>query len=202
LATSRSSDVVSPGVWLWVVFGSLCPQDHLELWSEIRLPACARQSELLFHQAAAAVPFSCSSVWSAPPPERWGNSVLKAAPIPEIICGSLFWEVALFCEVGLSPHPCSQPLCFSQSLLGVGSSSRRLACHPAPALSLCCFACVFVHWEFGTETLDPCPTAVLEGRFSVPSLLLTVGVRLQFTVAVYVFQFCCWVWGHSAQGLH
>jgi hypothetical protein len=42
----------------------------------------------------------------------------------------------------LPPHSFSQSLCLFQSLLGASSSSGRLACHSAPALSLCYFSCV------------------------------------------------------------
>jgi hypothetical protein len=89
-----------------------------------------------FKQAAAVLFFSCSSVWSAPPSARWGNSVLNA-----VLCArdqlqdpppSLLWEVGLLSyphcqlcafpnlcwvllalwEVGLSPHSHSQPFLF------------------------------------------------------------------------------------------
>jgi hypothetical protein len=35
-----------------------------------------------FHQLANVLSFSCISVWSAPPPARWGSLVLNAAPWP------------------------------------------------------------------------------------------------------------------------
>jgi hypothetical protein len=56
---------------------------------------------------------------------------------------------------------------------------------------------MLVHWEFGTETLAPCPIHILQGKFSIPPPLPTVSIRLQFPV--YVFQFY-WRF-HSAQGL-
>jgi hypothetical protein len=96
------------------------------------------QSCFFFTRQQASLLFSSSSVWSAPPPERLSNSVLNAS-----LC-SRDPSPALLCEVGLSsprpPH--SQPLCFSPSLLSVGSSSWRLASYPAPALSICWFTCI------------------------------------------------------------
>jgi hypothetical protein len=152
-----------------------------------------------FHQVVAALPFSNSSVLSASPPARWGNSVLNAALCPR----DKLWDLpsALFWEVGLLSHPCSQPLYFSWSLLETRGSFGRLTCHPTPALifyassDLCwvpaaplrgwlvapppisAFAAlpVFVHWEFSAESLAPCPTPLLCCRFSVPpSPLLSV----------------------------
>jgi hypothetical protein len=49
------------------------------------------------------------------------------------------------------------------------------------------------HWEFSSL-----PHPVLQGRFSVPPHLSTVGVRLQFTV--YSFQLC-WGWGSICPGI-
>jgi hypothetical protein len=86
------------------------------------------------HQAAAALLFSCSSVWSAPLPARWSNSVLNAAlcqrsaqgstscpalgvwPItPTLLSAFVFFLISAGClqllwEVGLLAHPYSQPL--------------------------------------------------------------------------------------------
>jgi hypothetical protein len=51
-----------------------------------------------FHQAAAALPYSCNSGWSAPPPARRGNSVLSTTLSPRRLTqGStmaLLWEVS------------------------------------------------------------------------------------------------------------
>jgi hypothetical protein len=47
----------------------------------------------------------------------------------------------------------------------------------------------FLHREFGTVSSAPCPTPVLQGRFSIPPPTSAVGVRIKF--AFYVFQFCC-----------
>jgi hypothetical protein len=58
----------------------------------------------------------------------------------------------------------SQSLCFSRALLGACGSSGRLVCHPTLVLSHCCFTC--------TESLAPCPTSLLQSRFSIPSLPL------------------------------
>jgi hypothetical protein len=95
------------------------------------------QSCCCFHQVAAALPFSCSSFWSAPPPARWGNSVLDAALCPRDQLQDL--PPALLWEVGLSLHPCSQSLFFSWSLLDASSSFGRLAYHPTPTLSFYAF---------------------------------------------------------------
>jgi hypothetical protein len=109
---------------------------------------------------------------SAPPPARWGNSVLNAALCPR----DQLWDPppALLWEDGLLPQPHSQTLCFSWVLLGAGSSSGKLVFCPVPALSLWCFT--------GTESLAPCPTPVLWGRFSIlpPPLLSTVDYSLLF----------------------
>jgi hypothetical protein len=124
---------------------------------------------------AAVLLFSCSCVCSAPSPARWINSVLNAALCPrDQLCdatSALHWEgwpVTPPLKGGLLPHSLSQPLCLSRSLLRVsGSSGRlRLACHPAPALSLCCFG--GHHQEFCAETSAPCPIPVFLDRFSVP----------------------------------
>jgi hypothetical protein len=111
-----------------------------------------------FHLVATVLPFYCSSVWSVPPPARWGNSVFHAAfcsrdqlqdpPSP------LLWEV------DLSPHPHSQPLCFSQPLLGASCNFVWLACHPTPALSL--YALPDLCWVL---------LALLGGWLVAPSLL-------------------------------
>jgi hypothetical protein len=168
------------------------------------------------------LPFSCSSVWSAPPPARWGNSVLNAAPCPRNqVLDPLS---ALLLEVGLSPDPCSQLFCISQSLLGAINSFVRLACHPTPALSLypspnLCRVLVaplggwlvtllplsvfaasptLIPWEFGTESLAPCPTPILWGRFSVP--LPPVLSVLDYSLLFMFFSFVGEV-VQSAQGL-
>jgi hypothetical protein len=49
---------------------------------------------------------------------------------------------------------------------------------------------VFVHWVLGTESLAPCPTPFLWGKFSIPPAYSTIGVWLQFTVCLFVFHFC------------
>jgi hypothetical protein len=76
-----------------------------------------------FHQAAAALPFSCSSDWSSPTSASPGNSVLNTA-----LC-SRDW-------LACCPTPASRNLCFSQSLLSASGSVWRLICHPTPVLSL------------------------------------------------------------------
>jgi hypothetical protein len=116
----------------------------------------------------------------------WGNSVLNAALWP---------------RVQLQDPP---PVYF-----------RRLACHPTPAFTLCASLNLFwvlvalmggwlvaplllsafaafpaFHWEFGTESLAPCSTPVLWGRFSVPpSLPLVV---LDYSLLFMFFNFAEW----------
>jgi hypothetical protein len=174
---------------LWVVFGSFCPLGYLQQGGDMSLPDCAGWSELLlFHQVAAALLFSFNSVWSIPPWPSWGNSVLNVALYPmrsapgSTTCPTLEgWPVTPYPLTALVPILTSAQCWFT--------SFRRLACSPAPALRLCCFSCLF------TESSAPCPTPILQGRFSIS----TVGVRLQF--AVYGVQFCCEGWVQSAQGL-
>jgi hypothetical protein len=56
-----------------------------------------------FQQAAAMLSFSCISVWSAPPPARWGNSVLNPALCPRDQIQDP--PPALTWEIGLSSQP-------------------------------------------------------------------------------------------------
>jgi hypothetical protein len=95
--------------------------------------------------------------------------------------------LVLLWEVGLLPHPCSQSLCFSQPLLcaslallgGWLATPHRLSAFVAfPA---------FVHGEFRTENLGPCPTSILSGRFRVlplPSMLV-----LDYNSLIMLFNF-------------
>jgi hypothetical protein len=61
-----------------------------------------------FCQVAATLPYCCNFGWSAPPPARWGNSVLGTT---------------------LSPTRLAQWPAISHF--------RGLACHPTPTLSTC-----------------------------------------------------------------
>jgi hypothetical protein len=121
-----------------------------------------------FHHSAVALPFSCSSAWSAPPQARRGNSFLNAVSVPEI-------------SSGIHHLPCF----------------GRLSCCTTP-LSAFAALLVFVHWEFGTESLTPCPTPILHGRFSVlpPPLLLV----LKYSLLLMFFSFAGGII-QSAQGL-
>jgi hypothetical protein len=68
-----------------------------------------------FHQVAAALPYHCNSVWSAPSSGRWGNSVLGITFRPTRLAqGSI---TALPWKVGLLPYPHSQSLCLTPLLL-------------------------------------------------------------------------------------
>jgi hypothetical protein len=118
---------------LWLVFHPL----------SIRLVGIVRwgKTELVqgcqcccFCHTTVVLPFSCISVYSAPPPARRDNSVLNAALWPRDQL--LDPPTALLWEVGLVPHPYCQPLCLSHPLLGPSGSSGRLACHPTPTFSL------------------------------------------------------------------
>jgi hypothetical protein len=161
-----------------------------------------------FQQVAAVLLFSCSSVWSAFPPVRWGNSVLNATLCPR----DLLWDPppALFWDVSLLLCSPSQPLSLSQSLLSASSSSMWLACQPNPALSFCWLwsiteSSVLRAWFLATPLtvqqweIGSLPLSILQGGFSVPPPTSDVSVRLWF--AVYGFQFC-WRVVQSAQGLH
>jgi hypothetical protein len=121
---------------------------------------------------------------------------------------------APLCEVGLSPHPHSQPFCLFQHLLHASGSSGMLAYHPALALILLASPdlawCYWLLWEVGllqhpysqslllyscsfTKILVPGPTPILWGRFSVPHppLLLVLDYSSLFTL------FSCVVGGFS-----
>jgi hypothetical protein len=153
---------------LWVVFG---PSFHKITWScKVRYDCQLMQGgqSCCFHQATAVLFFSCSSVWSAPSPARWSNSVLNAVLCPR----DQLWDPppALLWEVSLLIHPLFQPLPFCWSLLGACRSSRQLVCWPTPALSLCFF--MKCHWEFCAKSLVPCPIsdcrAVRDHLFAPP----------------------------------
>jgi hypothetical protein len=154
------------------------------------------QSCCCFYQVATALPFSCNSVWLAPPPARWGHSfvILPSVPWDQLRDSPL----APLWEVGLLPHPHSQPLCLSWPLLSASGSLGGWLITPTTTLSLCCFTHVhslrFQHWEFGSL-----PHSHTPGQVQCSNLTSAVSVRLQFTV--YAFQFC-FRGVQSAQGLH
>jgi hypothetical protein len=128
-------------MWSHQVTGSFCiwfllSTGHIAIgkWAKSS-SSCRVVRAVVFHQMAAALPFSCSSVWSDPPSQaRWGNSVLNAALCPtrsapgSTTCPTLGdWLVA---------PPLLSTFGFSQHLLGAISSSGRFVCCPTPALSL------------------------------------------------------------------
>jgi hypothetical protein len=127
----------------------------LQLEDEVSLPVHkGGQSYCCFHQGLAVLPFSCNSIWSAPPPARWGNSVLNTALVPQYQLQDP--PSAPLWEVGLLPHPCSQPLCLSRPLLCASSSCGRLTCHPIlppPCSAFVSFptsaGCQWLLWEVG-----------------------------------------------------
>jgi hypothetical protein len=97
---------------------------------------------------------------------------LACHPTPALslcVFSDLCWILAALLGGWLVTLLLFSPLCLTWLLLGAGCSSGRLACHPAPTLSLCCFTCALVHWEFDPESLAPWPSPVLWGRFSVPA---------------------------------
>jgi hypothetical protein len=112
---------------------------------------------LFFHQAAAALPFSCSSFWSATLPAWWGNSVLNAFLCPR----DWLWDPppALFWEAGLLPHP---------------------------TLSLCAFPdhCWVLAALLGGSLVT---LLLFSWAGSVFTLASTVSVSLQLTIYVFQF---------------
>jgi hypothetical protein len=137
---SGRSNVVLPGDWLVLVFGSFCPQGKLQLGAEVTHCQFVQggQSCCCFHQVAAVLPFSCNSVWSASPSARWGNSVLNTALCPmrsALGCttypawgGGLVTSPPLSAFVPLLTFAGCQWLLWEVSLL------------PHPTVSLCCFS--------------------------------------------------------------
>jgi hypothetical protein len=139
--------VVSLDDWLVTVFGSFCPQGRLQLGPEAThyqfgLTCCC----LL--QMAAVLPYYCNSIWSVPPPARWGHSVLSTTVSPT----RLAQESPTFplWDVGLSPQSHCQPLGFTMPLL-TGSSAPLGGWLSTPLL-LSAFVPypAFVHSEFNS----------------------------------------------------
>jgi hypothetical protein len=145
---------------LWVVFVSFCPQGKLQLGTEVTYQQFMQGGQnCCFHQAAAALPYSCNSVCSAPP-ARWGNSVSSIALCPTwpapgcttcpALGGWLFVPPPLL-PLSPLPIPCSQPLWLSWPLLSVSGSSGRLACSHNPFVAFSCVCSLSVqHWEFSS----------------------------------------------------
>jgi hypothetical protein len=83
-STSGNSEVISSDFWLVSSIWFLCPQVKLQLGSELKHYQLVHGGPICcFCHIIAALPYSCNYVWSAPPPARWGNSVLSTAPYPE-----------------------------------------------------------------------------------------------------------------------
>jgi hypothetical protein len=159
-----------------------------------------------FHEAASVFFFSCSSVCSAPPQARWGNSGLNAALCPRVQVPvpppEVLWEISLsLCSL-------SQPLCLSQTLLGSRCSSKWLACWPALIHSLCCF--MTCHCEFGAVSSVPYSTpdsSAVRDQLYVPPCSQswlsippqTLMPELDYTLLFMVFSFAGRV--QSAMGL-
>jgi hypothetical protein len=100
----------------------------LELWGKVRLPAHAGWSELF--SLGSSLFFSCSSIWSALPPARWGNSVWMLPSVPEI--GSGIHLLPCFGWL-VCRSASSLSLYASPNLLGAHGSSRWLVCPPGPS---------------------------------------------------------------------
>jgi hypothetical protein len=99
---------------------------------------------------------------------------LNAPSVPEASSG--IHHLSCFERLACCPTP---TLCL---LLGASCSSGKLVCHPAPALSLCCFRPLRVRcWEFG---FLPYHCSLRKVHFSTPTS--AVSVILQFTVYVFL----------------
>jgi hypothetical protein len=155
---------------------------------EVRLHVSARCLELLFSSDGSCFAFQLQLCLVSSSPSKMGQFSFECYPLSQ---GSSYrihscpvWEVRLL------PHPCSQPLCFSWSLLGASGSFERLACHLVPTLSLGCFTQISSltvwYWEF-----DSSPHPRFLEQVQCSTLTSAVGIRLQLTV--YIF--------HSSQGL-
>jgi hypothetical protein len=150
---------INSGGWGRAVFGSFSPQGRLQLGPEVTHCQFVQSGQVCccLCQAAAMLPYSCNSVWSAPLLARWGSSVLSTVLSPSRLAQPST-TVPLW-EVGLSPHP---PL-------------SVFVAFPA-----------FIHWELGTKGSAPCPTPIFWGKCSI-SLPSTIGVRLQFAIYAFQF---------------
>jgi hypothetical protein len=130
-----------------------------------------------FHQAVAALPFSYNFMWLAPPPARWGNSVLNTAFCPT--------RSAL----GPTTYPTLggwliSPLLLSAFVSLPASAGWGLLWAVGLSLHSCSHLCSL------RVLLLPPPHS--PGQVQPYTPTSTVSVKLQF--AVYAFQFCL-VWG-------
>jgi hypothetical protein len=186
--------VVWPGNWLVSSIWFLLSIRLLELWGELRLPACVGWSELLFSPGS-----SCA-------PQQGG--VFQ------------FWMLLSVSEIG-SRIPCFEmlayyttpalSLCAFPDLWWVLISPLRGWLVTLLLLSAFTALPALVHWEFGTKSLATCPTPILWGRFSVPppppllvldygslfmlsvllrGLLLCLGYALDYFLRVCVGELC------------
>jgi hypothetical protein len=114
---------------LWAVFGSYCSQGRLQLGPEVNHCQFVQGGQIhcCFCQEAAVLPYSCNSGCSAPPPARWGNSVLNSAlrPMrltqwstmalllggwlvtPPLLSAFVTFHVFVHWELSKLSHPCS-----------------------------------------------------------------------------------------------
>jgi hypothetical protein len=89
-------------------------------------------------------------------------------------CWQILWEVCLL------PHSLSQPLFLSQTLL-IASDSSKVGLLPHPRSQ------PFLLYTHITKSSAPCPTLVLQGKFSVlPSPMLSV---LDYSSLLMFFSF-------------
>jgi hypothetical protein len=151
-----------------------------------------------FQQVAAALPFSCSSVWSAPPSSKLGQFSFECCPLshkihPGIHHLSCFGRLAC-CPVPTLTFCASHDLCWMlvAPLGGVGLSSHP---HSQPLLL---YLNLFTESSALRVWLLAPPHSPGQVQCSTPSLP-AVSVGLQFTI--YTFQFCC-SGVQYAQGLH
>jgi hypothetical protein len=149
--------MVSQVTGLWLVFGSFCPQDYLEFWGEVRLPAHVGWSEPLFPPGSSWVALHLQLCLVSSTHSKVGQFNFESSLVPR----DWLWDSlpALLWEFGLLPHPLLRFCCFTHI------SSLRVW-----------------YWEFGFLSL-PCSLGQVQHSTSIS----TVGVRLQFTVHVFQF---------------
>jgi hypothetical protein len=155
----------------------------LQLWPEVtHCQFMQGVQSCCFHQAAAALPYSYNSVWSAPLPVRWGNLVFGTVFSPMRLAQGSTTSSTLGCRLVASPmlsafvasaHLCSV-LVWPQWEVGW---------HPRTTLNLCYLSCLC---SLRVWLLAPSPFSRVDATFyPIPA----VGDKLQFTL--YAFQFCC-----------
>jgi hypothetical protein len=130
--------VFLPGDWFmsskWFFLST--GQVAIGSWGNL-LPVCAGGSELFFSPDGSCVALQLQ-LWLAPPPARWGNSVLSTA------------------------------LCPMRPAQGYITCPTLWVWFFTPPLSFAFVAFpTFVHWEFGTESSAPCPTVSVKLKFIV-----------------------------------